>query len=111
MKIFNMIEIKKVEKEIKPMTTEEADLAVLGVCPDDTEPEPKKAPKKKFVWTKKRKRVAIGAGIAAAVGTTALGLAKALGGDDEVLDDDDPDDDEAEEIDEVVDEVAGNLIG
>ncbi len=36
MKIFNVIEIKKVEKEVKPMTCEQVDQMVDGVCPDDT---------------------------------------------------------------------------
>lgn len=43
MKMFGL-EIKKAEKEVKPMTCEEVDLAADGVCPDDTT-EPKKTKK------------------------------------------------------------------
>ena len=46
MKIFNLVEIKKVTKEAKPMTCEEADLAVDGVAADDTPVKEKKSKKK-----------------------------------------------------------------
>ena len=46
MKIFNLVEIKKVEKEVKPMTCDQVDQMVDGVCPDDTPVKEKKSKKK-----------------------------------------------------------------
>lgn len=84
MKIFNKeIIIRDVEKETKAMTAEAADIAVDGVCPDDT--EPKKEKKKKGLG----KKILCGVGAAGVAGFTILSK---LGSDPEKAEEDSGDD-------------------
>lgn len=86
MKIFNLVEIKKVEKEAKAMTAEAADIAVDGVCPDDT--EPKKEKKKKGLG----KKILCGVGAIGAAGVAGFTILSKLGSDPEKAEEDSGDD-------------------
>ena len=87
MKIFNKeIIIGDVEKEKKAMTAEAADIAVDGVCPDDT--EPKKEKKKKGLG----KKILCGVGAIGAAGVAGFTILSKLGSDPEKAEEDSGDD-------------------
>lgn len=81
MKVFNKNVKLVVEKIEKPVTAEQANIAVDGVCPDDTEPKPAKK------GIRKRAMLAIG-GVAAfgAAGLTVLAKKAGSGPDSEDVD-------------------------